>query len=346
MKETFATLFLGMFLWGSASPAAEPAGSAVRLTSAGRLMLDKPSGRVDQVVPLGGGRFAVRDTDYQHEQNQFLEIYDASGKRAGRIGSFGRGPGQFFRLKDLAWASSNTLWVADVVARLTRFDLQGKVQGTRLVLKPGFHIGSLVLDEPRGLYYLTGCVPDRVYLDLGCTLIHQYDLRNGQYLKSFLKTDPEALEKHLLSLEDYLIDLDSQGRIFAVDVPVFKVFRVDPVKGDVRTFPLASRIVRQAPELIPGDSLEKMRRAYEQAFLIDRILVADPWVLVSVRKPDGGFLLQVLDTEGRLAAGDLPSPGRLVGKSPNGGFYFANRAPKGFEVVEYRLQKTVRGGAR
>lgn len=344
-----AAMLIGLLLLASRATGVG-ADSSVRLTPGARLLLAKSSGRVDQVVPLSGGRFAVRDTDFQHEQSQFLEIYDGAGKRVGQIGAFGHGPGQFFRLKDIAWASDGTLWTADVVARLTRFDLQGKVRSTRLVLKPGYHIGALALDEPRGLYYLTGCLPERVYLDLGCALVHQYSLRDGKYLKSFLKTDPEALQKHLLTLEDYLIDLDPRGRIFAVDVPLFKVFRIDPANGDLKAFPLNSRAARPAPPLIPGDSIEKMRRAYEEAYLIDRILVADPWVLVSIRKPhSAGYLLHVLNTDGEQLAADLSSPGQLVGKSPAGGFYFAARGPGGFELTEYRLERTgrpARGGAR
>jgi hypothetical protein len=315
--------------------------SAIRLAPAGHLTLEKTTGRVDQVVPLSGNRFAVRDTDFQHEEKQFLEIYDAAGKRLGQIGGFGRGPGQFFRLKDIAQASDGMLWVADIVARVTRFDLAGKVRSTRLVLKPGFHITALALDEPRGVYYLLGCLPDHVYLDLGCTLVHQYSLKDGKYLKSFLKTDSEALQKHLLSLEDYLLDLDSSGRLFVVDVPIFKVFRVDPANGEVLSFPLKSRTVRSAPDLVPGDSIETMRRNYAAAYLIDRILVTGPWVVVSVRRPGAaGFLLHILSTDGKQVGADLPSPGQLVGKTARGSLYFASRKQGHFEITEYRLPST------
>jgi hypothetical protein len=316
--------------------------AGVQLSRVGVTLLKKNSGRVDQVVVVPDGGYILRDSDYANEATQVLELYDAYGYLCGQFGSFGRGPGQYFRLKSVSLSDDQTVFVADVIGRLSRFHMSGRLIETKLIQRPGYQVDGLALDEVRGAFYLSGCLPKQIYLNYGCRLVHQYDLKDGSYRQSFLETDQEVSEKNLLSLEDHQIDADGRGRIYAIDAPIFKVLRLDPATGEVRTLVIQSRLAA-APQVIPP-GLQNSRDAYENAYLLDRVLAAGGWVIVSMRKPrKEGFLLHVFDGEGKQVASDLQSPGQLVGKTPGGALLFATRTDGGYELAEYTLSGGGRG---
>jgi hypothetical protein len=321
---------------------------ALPVTGAGRvelrhvrdLPLQKTEGRVDQVVERAGS-LVVRDSDYWQEEQQVIEVYATDGERQGVIGRFGRSPGQYFRLKDLEVASDGTLWVADVLSRITTFDPAGKLQKTLLVQRPGYQVHDLVLDERRGYFYVGGCLPTQTYLDLGCLLLHQYRLRDRRYIRSFVETDPEALEKRLLALQDVVLALDSRGRVFVADAPIFKVIRLEPKSGESVVLPLTSRIVRPAPALDPRAAPEVARKRFSEAFLIDRLAISGGCLVVSIRRPaDTGHLLTVIDAEsGESLLVDHPAPGRLVGERGGDGLLFVDRKPgESYRLSQYRLE--------
>ncbi|MCI0719327.1 MAG: hypothetical protein L0338_10220 [Acidobacteria bacterium] len=300
--------------------------------------LRKRSGGVQQVVPLANGGFAVRDADFRSQDRQALELFGRDGNLVASLGGFGRIPGKYVFLKQIAVDRSGLIWAADIVGRLTRYSSDGTVQQTMLVQNPGYRVHSVVLDEPRGFFYLTGCVPQRTYLDLGCKLIHQYKLRDSKYQQSFLETDPDAIAKHLLPIEDYLVDIDSRGVLYAVDAPIFKLFRIDARNGRQSTFPIRSGVAKPVGILPVAKPPAFYNELYEQSFLIDRVLAVNAYVVVSIRKPhSGGFLLQVFSEDGRQLATDIDSPGRLVGKTSANTLLFTQRSSQQFELREYEL---------
>lgn len=300
------------------------------------LLLAKPAGRIDQATVLPDRGVLVRDSDFGHPETQALELYDPTGRRTRRIGGFGRSPGQFYRLKDVALTRKGEVWVADIVGRLSFFDLQGKILGTRLIQNPGFQVDGLALDEARGYFYLSGCLPKAVYLDGGCRLVHQFRLADKTYIRSFLETDPEVLEKGLFGLQDSLLSLDDQGRIYAADKPVFKLSRVDPSTGEVRVFPIRSRQVKPVPVVRDPAAA---RSVYRSSFLVHRVLASGPYVVVSIRRPaQKGFLLEVFTQAGEQVGTDLEVPGTLVGKTRQGDLLFAGRTQRGYELTPYRIR--------
>jgi hypothetical protein len=298
--------------------------------------INKPSGRIDQVVALPDGGFVIRDFGYSNESAQAIEIYDREGRFRKKIGTFGKLSGQYYRLKAIAVATDGTIWAADIMGRVTRFGQDGRVISTKLIQTPGYQIFGLALDEARGIFYLSGCLPKKTYLDLGCHLIHKYSLKNGEYQRSFLDTDPEALEKHLLALEDYHLDIDGRGEVWAADGPIRKVFHVDPANGQTQSFSLTSRIMTPFAAINPKQGLDP--GVYENAFLIDRVLVVGDFIVVSIGQlKTAKYVLQVFDASGRQIAVDLNSPGRLVGKTQNNRLYFAASAPQGLQITEYEV---------
>lgn len=318
-------------------PAATPAAVAVKVVQSGQpLVLAKSSGQIDQATVLSDRSVLVRDADFVHPETQALELFDPAGRLVRRLGGFGRSPGQFYRLKDVLVTRAGEVWVADVVGRLSFFDMRGKLLGTKLIQNPGFQVDGLALDEGRGVFYLSGCLPKAVYLDSGCRLVHQYRLSDKTYVRSFLETDPEVLQKSLFGLQDSLLSLDDQGRIYAVDKPVFKLSRIDPSTGKVQAFPIRSRQVKPVPAVKDPAAA---RAVYQHSFLIHRVLAVGPHVLVSIRRPgQGGFLLQVFTQAGQQVGMDLEVPGALVGKTPQGDLLFASRIPRGYELAPYRIR--------
>jgi hypothetical protein len=302
-----------------------------------RIVLAKPKGRVDQVVPLPKGGFVLRDADFDRERFQAVEVYAATGRRLRQLGRFGQRPGSYYRLRSIA-LSGGTVLVADVVGRVTLFSEQGAFLGTKLVQNPGYQIDSIAVDEERGFFYLGGCLPAGIYVDRGCRLVHQYQLKDKKYLRSFLKSDPETVSNGTSRWSDINIDTDPQGRVVAVDAPSFKLLRIDPLSGAEEVFPIRSQKVKPLGTLVePNDA----KRHYSSSALVERVVVVAPWVVVAVRRPkDAGFLLQIFDDQGRQVGIDLDPPGKLVGESSAGGLLFASSTGTGWEIAEFSLVST------
>lgn len=309
---------------------ADPSLALVRRTA-----LKKASGRIDQVVPLPSGGFLVRDADLLNEHTQALEVYDASGRFVRKIGGFGPRPGSYQALKSIA-VSGGTIWVADLIGRLSFFDLQGKLLGTKLIQQPGYQVEGIALDEARGRAYLSGCLPTHVYLDRGCKVVHQYDLKNTKYLRSFLDNDPQIQERNTLAFSDNSLDVDPQGIVWTVDAPVLKLVRVDPRSAKTQAFPIRSNTAKPIAKVEAGSDINGI---YDNSYLVERVLVAGGHAVVSIRGPKGSSgLLAVFDAHGRQVATDIKPPGKLVGKTREGRLLFATGLKGGgFEIGEYSL---------
>jgi sugar lactone lactonase YvrE len=336
-------LFAGLVLVGSPAPGCAADGADLRLTPIRSVTLQKSAGQVDQVVSTPDGGLIVRDSDYRREDTQAIERYDPAGRLERTIGRFGRAPGEYYRLKQIELDDQRRLWVVDVMGRLSRFDADGRLLGTQLIPRPGYQPTSLALDPARGVFYLGGCLPTRTYLDLGCDLVHRYRLEDGKYERSYLATDQEALSKHLLALEDYLVAVAPDGSLYAADAPLARVYKIDPESAATEVFPLPVDGM-DPPGLLPGSGIAASEAAYREAHLIERLAVVAGLVFVSIRAPldQGGHRLVALDTRGGTPRALEAAPqGRLVGTSSRGTLYFSRRGDGGFEIVEYRLDPIV-----
>jgi len=311
--------------------------AAPRLEQVRRIDLQKPAGGIAQVVVNSSGMLVVRDANYRQEASQAIELFDSSGRFLRKIGEFGKGPGEYFRLFQVRLDSKGYIWAADR-AKILKFDGNGKLLGEILIQNPGYSANALAIDEPRGVFYLAGCMPRRVYLNLGCDLIHRYSFADNRYIRSYLGTDPEAMQKNLLPFESYMLDVDEAGRIYAADAPLFKIFRVDPNTAQTEALIVKSRVAT-APHALP-EIIEPAAStaAFENSYFLDNVIATNAWVAVSIRKPrDAGFVLEILAPDGRQIVTDGECPGRLVGKTADGHLVFAAKGPSGFALLECAL---------
>jgi hypothetical protein len=316
--------------------------SKVALAQIKTTLLRKPSGHVHQVLTVPSGGFIVRDSNFSDETAQAVELYSDAGYYCGQFGSFGRGPGLFYRLKSIAISADQTLWLADVIGRISRFNMEGALVGTKLIQRPAYQVDWVLLDEARGVYYLAGYLPKKVYIDYGSQLIHKYDLAKDSYRQSFLDNDPGILVKNLPALSDVVVDADARGRLYVVDAPIMKLTMLDPVSGKSESVPINSQVIKPVGALEAG--VKQSQEAFENSYLIDRVVVGDAYTLVSVREPkSAGFVLQIFTNDGRQVGSDVASPGQLVGKTANGHFYFVRQQEGGFELAEFEVS-TGNGG--
>ncbi len=282
----------------------------------------------------------VRDADFSHEETQAIELYDRNGRFLRKLGSFGPGAGQYLRLSSATVAGDGTVWAADFMSKVMRYEPGGRLLGTTLVQNPGYNIKDLALDEPHGFLYLAGCLPKKVYLNLGCTLVHQYSLSPIHFLRSFLDTDPEAVRNNLLPLENLRVDADERGTVYAADAPIFKFYKIDPGSQKLEAVPIRTREAHPPGPLAEGRDRDYIDAAYRDAWLMDRLLVNGQFAMVSIRRPQmTGFILEIFTSDGQQVAEDLPSPGNLVGRGPLGVFYFVTKTDAGFKVTSYRVAR-------
>ncbi len=315
---------------------------AVKLNPVGSVKLAKEAGQIDSVVEGQAGTLLVRDYSWRtHESHQRLEVYEeASGKQLRTIGRAGRQPGRFVRLKDVWVTHDGAVWIADLIGRLLHFSPSGELRHTRLIENPGYRVKAIVVDEKHGALYLAGCLPLKTYLNEGCSLVHRYSYPELSYQQSFLATDPLAIERRYHPLEDFDLDLDSSGKLWFIDRPIFKLFRVDPENGASVSFPLTSPRFKKPAAIPPRTPSTENERRRRESYLIDRVLVVEPWVAVSVRHPEGhGYSLAIFDLEGNELSQHLKSPGRLVGKTRQGELIFHQSEAKNFVLQFFKLAK-------
>ena len=320
-----------------------PLGAATVVLSPVRsIELAKEAGQIDSVAEGQAGTLLVRDYSWRpQESNQRLEVYaEATGKFLRTIGRAGRQPGRFVRLKDVWVTNDGAAWVADLIGRLLHFSPSGELLHTRLIENPGYRVKAIVIDEERGALYLAGCLPLKTYLNEGCSLVHRYSYPALSYQQSFLTTDPLAIERRYHPLEDFDLDLDSSGKLWFVDRPIFKLFRVDPTDGTSVSFALTSPQFKKPAAIPPRTPSTENERRRRESFLVDRVLVVEPWVAVSVRHPGGNrYSLAIFDLKGNELSQHLKSPGRLVGKTKQGELMFHQPGAESFDIQMYKLTK-------
>jgi hypothetical protein len=337
---TRALVFLAAFL--AAGPGFSAASRSLRLVVVDETPLAKTGGRVDQLIAAPGGQWLVRDASYDPAEAQAVELYDAQGRKLRKIGSFGHKPGEYFRLKDMDLAADGTLWVADIIGRVGLFRLDGQLVTTLLIQNPGFQVDSLVLPPGADFFYLGGCLPKKTYIEDGCRLAHRYSLADRRFAASFGESSPEVVPRGLLGLQDVLLASDDKGRIYVADAPILAVSRFEEGKPDGVTWPLPLGAAQA-----PRPEANGRSPAYGTTFRIDRLVAVAPDLLaVSVAKPhDAGFLLTVLDAAGKPLLLEIPTAGRLVGKTAAGELLFVRQQAGSWLIARQRLE-LVKPGAR
>jgi hypothetical protein len=296
---------VSLFLAVSLALTGSGAWAEAKLALVRRTTLVKATGRIDQAVALPVGGFLVRDADLLKEATQALEVYDSSGRFVRKIGGYGPRPGNYQALKQIALGTDGTVWAADLIGRLSFFDLGGRLADTKLIQAPGYQVEGLALDEPRGFFYLSGCLPMNTYLDRGCKVVHQYRLKDRKYVGSYVDNDPQLREKSLLSFSDNALDVDAQGLVWVVDAPVMKLSRLDPGTGKTEGFAVRSALAKPLSKVEPGADTEAL---YRNAYLLERVITVPGAVVVSIRGPQNFSLLEVFDPQGRQISVDLPPP--------------------------------------
>ena len=302
------TLFGGVLY--SADPKSPIPASPRRLTLVRTIRLDKTEGGVHQVLELADGRFAIRDSTFKPLRAQKLEIYSKTGQRLANIGSYGEKPGSYMALKDVAF-DGDRLWVVNMMGRISQFDLQGRFVDSQLLQKPTYHPFSAAVDRQRNRYFITGCLALHIYLDLGCRLVHEYDLSTRRYIRSFLETDPDAVTRKYFGVEDYHIDVDpANGVVYFVDGPIAKLWSIQP-SGSVKSTVIESDALGRIPQLDPTKQSDETLKRY---YILDRVLVCGNVVLASAAKQGSDkYLLEVFQTGGSQILVDYPAPGRWSG---------------------------------
>lgn len=144
----------GLIALLAASLCASAASGQVTLSQVRTFVIQKTSGTIDQALVFSTGEFLVRDYDLRDEENQAIEIYDKGGRFIRKLGKFGEGPGQYFRLTSIAIGDDGAIWAADLAGRLMRYSATGQFLGSTLIQKPSYRVSSLVLDGKHGVFYL------------------------------------------------------------------------------------------------------------------------------------------------------------------------------------------------
>jgi hypothetical protein len=294
--------------------------------------LHKPKGAVDQLVELPGGGFIVRDSETPDFKNQAVEIYKTTGTLERKIGSYGLAPGRYRALMDVVFSTrTNSIWLVDGMGRLSLFDLNGNLLDSVMLQKPGFHPYSIAFDQRRGHYYVTGCVALHFYLDMGCTMIHEYDTNTKTFLGSFAENDRNAVANKYFALENYKLDVTSSA-IYAIDAPIRKLWIISP-DHKIESHPIVSKVIRDIPVIDPSKPGPEIGRGQ---WLFDKIIASQRAVVISASlKGEDKYLLEIYTPKGESIASDITPPGRLIGRSPRGTLWFGYRNGAIFRLEEY-----------
>ncbi len=283
------------------------------------------------------GGFVVREADFRRPETQQIAVYDAAGNLKSRVGRYGPGPFEFDRLVGIALGPDQAIWAVDVRSKVIRYSLQGRGLSTTLIQNPGFEPKAIALVPRRRVFYLAGCQPLHYYLDLGCSLLHEYSIAGRAFQRSFLPTASVAIRDHLFPLENYFLATGQNGDLYFADGPVFELAQLNPRTGSIKRFPIRSNRARPPEAILTGQQAAYYERKYGDACLIQALFAAGRVVLVQLHVPaEHEDLLEAFLDSGRQIATDLPSPGRLVGTDEEN-FLFARKVSQGVRLTEWRL---------
>lgn len=283
-----------------------------------------------QAIELGDRQFAILETDPENRKRTAIKLFNKSGKLMGLIGTYGILPGQYSLVWRIAYEPrSRTLWVTDVIThRVSEFDLDGKLRRTIFLASPGFAPFGVAADEPRGRIFISGCVPLNVYVDKGCSLLHEYDLTSGRFKSSAVLNDPSVINNRLLGYENFLMDVGSDGSVYFIEGPVSSWIKYFPDTKQYKSFEFRSVFMSRIPEQV----IVKGNKAERDAFgLADGIFITSNVVLIPIRKAHSvGYTIEALDaTTGMQIAQDMDVEGHVIGKSLDSDGLWTARSDRG-----------------
>lgn len=331
----FATMLL---LTVNSSLCAPPPPGSPLIAQKRSIVLKKDQGQVDQLKVLNDGSMLVRDSNFKKPEMQAIELYGANGEFLRKIGRFGMKPGEYFRLEQIGFQNSDqTIWAVDLKNRITRFRLNGTVANTVLVQNPGPNPTGFSLDEQRGVFFLAGCVSIVPGTTSGCHVAFKYGIGDSRLLTTYLDTAPEPEQNFLLPLEAWMIDTDFEGNLFAIDMPLFQLFRVSAKTGRLSTSTVRSWVARPTTFVKQHQMPSYYDDQFRRASLLDRVVVAGEYVIVSISSSVLPRLLEIFDRNGSQVAVDVPAPGRLVGVSSRNELIFVTEQGRDVKVGFYTI---------
>lgn len=305
------------------------------LTRLREVLLSKKSGNISQIIELPDGSFLIRDSTYVPLTAQSVEHYSPFGRVVGRIGSYGSEPGRFNALKQIAYTEkSREVWIVDMLGRVSRFDSDGHFLNSSVIQAPTFHPYGIAIDEQHGRYYLTGCVALHFYLDLGCKMIHEYELGTDKFIRSFMENEKIAVDRKYFSVEDYVATTGPTG-LYAMDAPVRKFYKITS-QGNVTSYDIPSKVLGTLPVIDPTQPAEITTKGQ---YLLESLLANDKFVVISANVRDAdSHLLEIFTLQGQPVALDVPTTGSLIGESPRGTFWFSEKHGERYVIAEYAVQ--------
>ena len=291
---------------------------------------------IDRAAQLPGGEFAVLSESSGGDDRDALDAFSASGVLVKAMGGTAV-PLGLSRLTSLeATRGGNLLVTTFYPPEVGRFDQTGLVSARKLA--PLKNTYGIALDEARGYAYIAGC---RVVTDAAgpCLLVHQFSLRDWRLRRSFLPMAPSVRLGQQFSVQSVPLDVDSEGTVWAVDSPALVLYSINPATGLAVPHPIREIGARPAGRFNPLGSGDYVRNYLGRYTFPLGVAAAGGWVVVSLRRPGGrGYALAVFDRAGAEVAGDLRSPGPLVGRGPGGRLLFARSGRGGPGLVVGRLR--------
>src|SRR5579875_3552232 len=280
------------------------------------------------------GRLTVLSGTFSGPDTVSLAQFDLSGRLIGKLAGTDIPTGlsrvEGFRVDHLGDTWVSTLYPPE----LARFS-QGSLISAVLLKAIRITYG-LALDETRGRVFVAGCSP-RSKPPGGCLLIHQFTFPGLQYVRSFLPTAPEVLQKRQFSVQTVPIEVGPRGNVWAIDSPAWTLYSIDPSSGRVSSHPIQSRVMPRAGAFDAMGGAEYVRTYMQNAAVPVSIVISGRTVIVCVRR-SGHFWLELFNLSGAQIGTDVPAPGRLVGTGRGDALLFGASSKGGAQLIRAELR--------
>ena len=270
---------------------------------------------------------------------QAIEFYSNDGHLIKQIGEVGRGPGKYSVLQGFTIDSNNLIWADDAgQARISKFGLDGSLAGSDLIMNPTFSVQSVLLKPAYGRKYLAGCRTKDGMGNSECIgLVHEYDLQNGKFLRSFIDTtgDKQQIERQHARLQLVTLDSETQSSLFVSDRIARGFWIVDLRSGTSKFI-----TIDMLPLLPDMHEVVAARKAWDTLPTISHIFQIEGDVYVGIRTPSAKSLstqVHKFTSKGKYLAKTNTTPGTLVGKTLDGKLLFTQKGSTGVTIFEMSL---------
>ena len=265
-----------------------------------------------------------------------IELYSNDGILIREIGEKGRGPGKYSNLRGFTLDDKNWIWVADAgQTRISKFALDGSLAGSDIVMSPTFSADSILLRPEQNRKYLGGCLAKDGMATKGCLgLVHEYDMQNGKFLRSFLTTteDKQRIERMYIRWQNIFMDAETSTTLYVSDMASRGFWIIDLLPGTSKFITIPS-----LPILPDMTDFAEARKARDSLQMISHIFQIKGDVYVGIRSPEAkGVSTQILkfDFKGKFLGKTLTTPGVLAGRTREGTLLFTKRSPTGVIIFE------------